>query len=63
MKKGRPPKTPTGPTSTITIKIPTTTKQHILTMADAYDLTITDYLLTLVQRDTDAQTTPPNPHP
>lgn len=54
MRKGRPPQTPTKPTSTITLKIPAHHKQHIINMADGYDMTITDYLLSLVDRDTDA---------
>jgi hypothetical protein len=51
MKKGRPPKQPTGTTSTLTIKIPTTLKTTIIQNADAYDMTITEYLTTLIARD------------
>ena len=48
--RGRPPKKATGPT-TLTIKLPPHIKNHITQQAHAYDLTITDYLLTLVDRD------------
>jgi hypothetical protein len=53
MKKrtGRPPKTPTTKTTTLTLRIPATTKQQLITQADAYDMTITEYLTTLIQRD------------
>lgn len=54
MRKGRPPKPPVGPMSTITLKIASDVKQHIVVMADGYDMTITDYLLSLVERDSDA---------
>jgi antitoxin component of RelBE/YafQ-DinJ toxin-antitoxin module len=50
-KPGRPPKQATGTTSTLTLKIPTHIKNHIIQVAEGYDLTITDYLLTLIQRD------------
>jgi hypothetical protein len=48
--RGRPPKHATGPT-TLTLKIPANIKNHITQQAQAYDLTITDYLITLVNRD------------
>ena len=48
--RGRPPKQATGPT-TLTLKIPANIKNHITQQAQAYDLTITDYILTLVNRD------------
>lgn len=50
-KTGRPPKHAVGESTTITIRIPTETKNLIIDIADAYDMTITEYLLTLVQRD------------
>lgn len=63
MKKrtGRPPKTPTTKTTTLTLRIPATTKQQLITQADAYDMTITEYLTTLIQRD--AQNTPTSQQP
>jgi hypothetical protein len=48
---GRPPKTPTGTTSTLTLKIPTKNKQQIIDNAQNYGMTITEYLLMLVERD------------
>lgn len=50
-RQGRPPKPPVGERSTLTIKIPTTLKQQLITQADAYDMTITEYLTLLIQRD------------
>lgn len=48
---GRPIKTATGKFSTITIRIPADKKNFITNLADGYDMTITEYLLTLVERD------------
>ena len=48
---GRPTKEATGSHSTITIRIPSQTKNRITELADGYDMTITEYLLTLVERD------------
>lgn len=48
---GRPIKTATGRYSTITIRIPADKKNFITELADGYDMTITEYLLTLVERD------------
>ena len=50
-KTGRPPKIPTGSQSTLTIKIPADDKTLLITMADAYDMTLTEYILTLVRKD------------
>jgi hypothetical protein len=50
-RTGRPPKAPTTKTTTITLRIPSTTKRQLMTQADAYDMTITEYLTTLIQRD------------
>jgi len=49
-RQGRPPKTPVGEQSTLTIKIPTPLKQQLINQAEAYDMTITEYLTTLIQR-------------
>ena len=48
---GRPAKHAAGDSTTITIRIPTEMKNLIVDLADGYDMTITEYLLTLVQRD------------
>jgi len=49
--KGRPAKPTTNDRSTITLKIDGGTKNRIVTLADGYGMTITEYLLTLVERD------------
>ena len=48
---GRPAQHAAGESTTITIRIPTEMKNLIVDVADGYDMTITEYLLTLVQRD------------
>lgn len=48
---GRPPVTPSGPKSSITMKIPSEFKQLVLDQSQAYGMTITEYLMTLVERD------------
>jgi hypothetical protein len=48
---GRPPKVGDKPATTLTIKIPTELKQQIVELADGYDMTITEYLTTLIKRD------------
>ncbi len=55
-RMGRPVKTVDSEYSTITMRIPGNTKNLIAELADGYDMTITEYLLTLVSRDA-AQTT------
>ena len=50
-RMGRPTKTATGKFPTITIRIPADKKNFITELADGYDMTITEYLLTLVERD------------
>jgi uncharacterized protein (DUF1778 family) len=55
-RMGRPTKKAEGTHSTITIKIPAQTKNLISELADGYDLTITEYLLTLVRRDAEGTT-------
>jgi len=49
-KMGRPPQHAAGDT-TITLRVSAEVKNRIVDMADAYDMTITEYLLTLVERD------------
>lgn len=48
--RGRPPKHTNKPT-TLTLKLEPHIKNHIIDTAHAYDLTITDYILTLINRD------------
>lgn len=50
-RMGRPTKQATGRFSTVTIRVPADTKNLITSLADGYDMTITEYLLTLVERD------------
>jgi uncharacterized protein (DUF1778 family) len=50
-RMGRPTKIATGKFSTITVRIPADKKNLITNLADGYDMTITEYLLTLVERD------------
>ena len=40
-----------GTSTTVTIRISAEMKNLILSLADGYDMTITEYLLTLVSRD------------
>jgi antitoxin component of RelBE/YafQ-DinJ toxin-antitoxin module len=48
---GRPPVRPNGTKSSITMKIPSKFKQLVLDQAEAYGMTITEYIMTLVERD------------
>lgn len=50
-RSGRPPKLPTGPISTLTLKIPSEVKVLMIDQAEALDMSITEYLTTLVRRD------------
>lgn len=49
-RNGRPPKQADKP-ATLTIKIPPELKNLIIELADGYDMTITEYITTLVYRD------------
>jgi hypothetical protein len=49
-RNGRPPKTADKPT-TLTIKIPAELKNKIIDLADGYDMSITEYITTLVNKD------------
>jgi hypothetical protein len=49
-KMGRPPQHAAGDT-TITMRVSADVKNRIVDMADGYDMTITEYLLTLVDKD------------
>ena len=49
---GRPPDTPTpGGQASITMKVASEFKQMVLDQSQAYGLTITEYIQTLVSRD------------
>jgi hypothetical protein len=50
MTRGRPPKRASSP-STLTLKLPAHLKNHIIDQAEAYDMSITEYLVSLVVRD------------
>lgn len=50
-RNGRPPKKATTENTTLTIKIPAELKNQIVELADGYDMTITEYITTLVKRD------------
>lgn len=50
-RTGRPPKTPTTKNTTLTLRIPSTLKSQLMEQADAYDMSITEYLTTLIERD------------
>lgn len=50
-RNGRPPKINPNKTSTLTIRVHPDAKKLIVEMADGYDMTLTEYILTLVQRD------------
>lgn len=50
-RNGRPPKVATKERTTLTIKIPAQLKNQIIELADGYDMTITEYITTLIKRD------------
>lgn len=51
-KVGRPPKkAEPGGYTTLTIRIPAEIKNVMVDQAEAYDLTITEYLVSLLERD------------
>ena len=47
---GRPPKEPTGDKSALTLKIPVPIKKKLIADADAVGMTLTEYIITLIQR-------------
>lgn len=55
-RMGRPPKTNATKTTTLTIRLTPDNKRLLCELADGYDMTLTEYIMTLVQRD--ATTTP-----
>jgi len=52
-RTGRPPVKPKDGAkhTTITVRIPADVKRHLIDVAAGYDMTITEYLLTLINRD------------
>ena len=51
-KVGRPPKkAPPGEKTTLTIKIPAEIKNRMIDQASAFDMTLTEYIISLVERD------------
>lgn len=48
---GRPPIWPTGDKSTLTLKISADFKRLLMQQADAYGMTLTEYIITLVKKD------------
>lgn len=50
-RAGRPPKMPTGEVATLTLRVPAAVKVQVIEMADALDLSITEYICALVARD------------
>ncbi len=49
-RNGRPPKQADKAT-TLTMKIPAELKNKIIELSDGYDMTITEYITTLVNKD------------
>jgi hypothetical protein len=50
-RMGRPPKTDANKMTTLTIRLSPDDKRLVCELADGYDMTLTEYLMTLVQRD------------
>ncbi len=50
---GRPPVIPNGGKSSLTMKVSAEFKQKVLNQAEAYGMTITEYIQTIVERDAD----------
>lgn len=48
---GRPPKDPETPVVTLTLRVPAEFKRLLISQADAYGMSLTEYLMTVVQRD------------
>ena len=49
-RPGRPPTRATG-TSTLSLRIPADVKNYLIDASEGSDMTITEYLITLVKRD------------
>jgi hypothetical protein len=48
---GRPVSTPTKPVVTLTLRVSKEFKEKLMAQAEAVDLTLTDYIKALVERD------------
>lgn len=48
---GRPPVEPSKETTTLTLRISADFKRRLMYQADAVGMTLTEYLITLVERD------------
>ena len=48
---GRPPVEPSNDFSTLTLRVSAAFKKRLMVQADAYDMTLTEYIKTLVERD------------
>ena len=48
---GRPPKRADGDYATVTFRVPAWFKNHLIEVADGYDMSVTEYLKALVLRD------------
>lgn len=57
-RTGRPPKMPDpgAPYSTLTIRLTAAEKAQLVTMAEGYGMTLTEYITTLVARDATSAT-------
>lgn len=55
-RTGRPPKIDATKTTTLTIRLSPDDKRLLCELADGYDMTLTEYILTLVQRDASTAT-------
>lgn len=50
-RPGRPPKPPTGNITTLTLRVPPQVKQYLIETTDNLDMSITEYIIALIQRD------------
>lgn len=50
-RPGRPPKQPTGNVTTLTLRVPPQVKQYLIDTTNNLDMSITEYIITLIQRD------------
>ena len=50
-RTGRPPKKTEGDWAPLSLRVPSAFKNHLIEVADGYDMTITEYLMSLVERD------------
>jgi hypothetical protein len=50
-RSGRPPKPPDKPVVTLTLRVPAAVKTYLIEASENLDMSITEYLVTLVKRD------------